>query len=165
VRSRRQRVAPSPSPHTPRAYACTGSLGRAARMPEHKLFRPPRAASGEPHSPLELQANQPFQDLHLVTWKLPVPHIVELRPYSHQNPSFRGRAAIAPPPPLAGGISGRASAANRSLVSPIALLDRLFASPSLTFPPPSAPPPSGYGGEGRGHNCEPLKVGRGLRTK
>jgi hypothetical protein len=57
-----------------------------------------------------------------------MPHIVELRPYSHRNPSFRGRAAIAPPPPLAGDISDRASAANRSLVSPIALPARLFAS-------------------------------------
>jgi hypothetical protein len=94
------------------------------------------------------------------TWKLPEPHIVELRPSSHWNPSFRGRAATAPPPPLAGDISGRDSAANRSLVSPIALLARLFASPSLTSPPASAPPPSGYSGEGRGHKYELSKVGR-----
>jgi hypothetical protein len=33
-----------------------------------------------------------------------VPHIVESHPYSHQNLSFRGRAATALPPPLAGDI-------------------------------------------------------------
>jgi hypothetical protein len=92
-------------------------------------------------------------------------HIVELRPYSDQNRSFRGRAAITLPPPLADNISNLASAANCSLVSPIALLARSFASPSLTSPLVSAPPPLGYGGEDRGHIFEPSKVGRGLRAK
>jgi hypothetical protein len=69
-----------------------------------------------------------------------MPHIVELCPFSRLNPSFRSRAATTPPPLLAGGISSRVFAANPSLLSPIALLARLLASPSLTSPPASAPP-------------------------
>jgi hypothetical protein len=72
-----------------------------------------------------------------------MPHIAEIRHSSHWSLSFRSNAATAPPPPLTGDISSRASAGNRSLVRPITLLARLFASPRLTSPPVSAPPPSG----------------------
>jgi hypothetical protein len=60
------------------------------------------------------------------------------------------RSARASPSAITGSFPGRASDTNRPLVSPIALLARLFASPCLTSPPASAPPPSGYGGEVEG---------------
>jgi hypothetical protein len=50
-------------------------------------------------------------------------------------------------------------------VNLIATLARLFASPSITSLTASAPPPPGYGGEGRGNKCELSKVGRGLSAK
>jgi hypothetical protein len=156
---------PKPSACTHRAYTHVCWPNRTAYSPEPELQRPPPGS----HRRARPSAGSPSPGTHLA------PRLGHMEatyaahcwapPSSYQNLSFRGHAATAPPPPLAGDISGWASAANRSLVSPIALLALLFASPSLTSPPVSAPPPSGYGGEGRGHKCELSKVGRGLRAK
>jgi hypothetical protein len=57
--------------------------------------------------------------------------------------------AGAPPPPLAGDLSGRTSATNQSLVSPIDDPRSMFTFPCPTSPPASSPPPSGpRGAEG-----------------
>jgi hypothetical protein len=105
-----------------------------------------------------LQAPGPTYHLPYDTWKVPVQHIAEPHPYIHRRLSLRGRAASAPPPPLAGDLPGRISTTNRSRVRPITLPARLFASPCLTSPPASAPLPSGTVGENRGHICEDLKI-------
>jgi hypothetical protein len=55
----------------------------------------------------------------------------------------RGRAAAAPPPPLAGALTGRSTATNRSQVSLIDDPPSMFAWPSPTSPPASRSPLSG----------------------
>jgi hypothetical protein len=76
-----------------------------------------------------------------------VQHIVEHRPFPHRRPSSRGHTAPAPPPPLAGDLTGRSTATNRSRVSLIAVPRSLFTSLCLTLPPASSPSPSGPRGE------------------
>jgi hypothetical protein len=140
------------------AYTPACWLNRAACSPKPELPRP----SPDSHRRARSSAGSPSPETHLAPYlghmEATVLHIVELRSSSRRNPSFCGRAATAPPSPLAGGISGRVFAANPSLVSPITLLARLFASPSLTSQPASAPPPSGYGVGNRGYTCELSKV-------
>jgi hypothetical protein len=72
-----------------------------------------QAATGEPHSPLELRSSQPFQDLHWVAGKLTVPHVVQPRPYPHQSPSSRNRRRRSPLSPLVGATPTLQSVANQ----------------------------------------------------
>jgi hypothetical protein len=94
-----------------------------------------------------------------------VQHIVEHRPFLHCRPSSRGRAASAPPPPLAGDLPDRSITTNRSRVSPIASPRRLFATPSPTVPPASLPSPSGPRGGTKGLIVKVLRVLGGLVLK
>jgi hypothetical protein len=101
----------------------------------------------------------PWHAWHLlwVTWKLPVQHVVEPRPFPHRHLASRGRVAAAPPPPLAGALTGRSTATNRSQVRPIDDPRRMFAWPSPTSPLASWFPPSCPRGMDRGYICEDFK--------
>jgi hypothetical protein len=59
--------------------------------------------------------------------ELPGPHVDQLGPCPRRISSARDRAPTGPPPPLAGDVSGRTTAANRKRVSLIANPPRLFA--------------------------------------
>jgi hypothetical protein len=72
-----------------------------------------RTAVVELTPPPLLQSPLPVWCLPWVTWKLPVQHVVEPRPFPHRRRASRGRAAAAPPPPLAGVLTGRSTAANQ----------------------------------------------------
>jgi hypothetical protein len=86
-----------------------------------------------------------------------VQHVVEPRPFPHRRLASRVRAAAALPPPLAGALTGRSTATNRSQVRPIDDPHRMFAWPSPTLPPASWFPPSGPRGVDRGYICEDFK--------
>jgi hypothetical protein len=64
------------------------------------------AATVELVSLRDPRANQPSQGLHWTTWELPVPPVDQPRPFSRRTLSCRGRAATAPPPPLADNLAG-----------------------------------------------------------
>jgi hypothetical protein len=119
--------------------------------------RAPAAAAGPPplNSPLR-RSSEP---------RLPVQQVVEPSPSPHHRPSSHGRAAAAPPPPLAGDYSGRTTATNQSLVSPVNDPHNMFTFPCPTSPLASSPPPSGPRGESQGYFYEDLKSSRDCSVK
>jgi hypothetical protein len=129
---------PKPSPRTHRAYTPPCWPNRAACSLEPELPRPPLGS----HCRARTSACSPSPGTHLA------PLLGHLGPNCATHSSAlllpspeserRGRASTAPPPPLAGDITGLATTSNRSQVRPIRALGYLFASSSPTSPAASS---------------------------
>jgi hypothetical protein len=154
---------PRPSSCTTWAYTRACWPNQTAYSPEPELPRPPP----DHHCRARLSADSPSPGTHLAP---PLGHMEATRATHCWAPPLSSPPSEPPRPrrfcsAAAARRPGRTSTTNRSRVRPIALPARLFASPCLTLPPASAPPPSGYGGGKPRAQLWTFKNSRGLCAK